>query len=255
MSEEFSFIAMYEDMHSRIREFNSKNYTTIFEEFANKYGPEILKVTDKAKTMTDEKEAEELYTSIALQISSYVKQIVESYPQRQREKFSVDHNVTMVAYFLPVVTYYKLPECMKFGEIIVKVWNDNQTTTNVLSLSSYDAIAGGFKKSIFCYITTAVCDTLNKGDDCYELNLLRSYRDHYLAGIEGGRELIQEYYDIAPRLVLTINTYKDHEDVYKELYKDYILPCISCIEHEELEECKDLYVHMVRSLEEKYIAH
>lgn len=40
----------------------------------------------------------------------------------------------------------------------------------------------------FCYITTAVCETFGKPDDCYELRLLRTYRDGYLAGTRAERK-------------------------------------------------------------------
>lgn len=254
MSEQISFISMYDDMLSHIKDFNQKNYEDLFKGFLDTYGPYVMSVIEKAGELSDPSEKEEYFNSYAESLSLYVKNIIDSFPEKKRQKYSVDHNVNMVAYFLPVVTYYKLPDYMTLGETFVKVWNDNHTTSNVLQLSSYEAIGGGFKKSIFCYITTAVCDTLGKADDCYELTLLRNYRDQYLAKTEDGKALIKEYYEIAPRLVLSIDTYDSCNSIYSDLYSEYILPCIKDIENEKLEDCKEKYVHMVRSLEEQYIA-
>ena len=35
-----------------------------------------------------------------------------------------------------------------------------------------------------CYITTIVCEILGKGDNCYELNALRMFRDYYMVKIK-----------------------------------------------------------------------
>ena len=43
------------------------------------------------------------------------------------------------------------------------------------------------KRGIFCYITTAVCRSMDKADNCYELTTLREYRDGYLLRSEADR--------------------------------------------------------------------
>ena len=113
---------------------------------------------------------------------------------------------------------------------------------------------GGFKKNILCYITTAVCEYQNKPDDCYELEILRRYRDTYLMQTKEGRSLVQEYYDIAPRIVWAIDMQPDKDKIYQELYSEYLMPCIHYVEEECNKECKDLYVDMVRSLEKRFIS-
>ncbi|GHU54664.1 hypothetical protein FACS1894132_09650 [Clostridia bacterium] len=56
-----------------------------------------------------------------------------------------------------------------------------------------------------CYITTAVCTSLEKPDDCYELTLLRNFRDTFLKNQPDGETLIKPYYEDAPRIVDKIN--------------------------------------------------
>lgn len=41
-----------------------------------------------------------------------------------------------------------------------------------------------------CYITTAVCGSFGKSDDCYELTMFRDFRDSWLRRQEDGKEII-----------------------------------------------------------------
>lgn len=93
---------------------------------------------------------------------------------------------------------------------------------------------------------------LNKPDDCYELTLLRRYRDGYLAEQPDGEELIAMYYDVAPSIVKHINRQPDSAAIYSRIYTEYLLPCIRMIERGELSECRELYTEMVNDLKEKY---
>jgi len=121
-----------------------------------------------------------------------------------------------------------------------------------LKPGSFQDINGGFKTRL-CYITTAVCESLGKNRDCYEVNLLKNYRDSYLLEDEEGKQLVDEYYDIAPTIVNRINKLNDSEAVYKEIYDTYINPCIHFIENGDNEASKELYVEMTRKLEKEFL--
>ncbi len=97
----------------------------------------------------------------------------------------------------------------------------------------------------FCYITTAVCEAFGKPDDCYELTKLREFRDYRLVAMDGGRELIDEYYRTAPELVRRIEARPDRKKIYEILLHDYIEPCINMIEYGLYESCRHKYVEMV----------
>ena len=58
---------------------------------------------------------------------------------------------------------------------------------------------------------------MGKPDDCYELTLLRHYRDGWLSGQPEGEALIQTYYDTAPGIIARINTRKDAAGVYAKI--------------------------------------
>ena len=66
-----------------------------------------------------------------------------------------------------------------------------------------------------CFITTAVCQTFNKSDDCYELTMFRSFRDNWLREQPDGEGLISEYYDIAPKIVSKINNFAEANQIYR----------------------------------------
>ena len=109
-----------------------------------------------------------------------------------------------------------------------------------LKASEYTYIEAGFHKK-FCYITTAVCETFGKPDDCYELMLLRDYRDGYLSALPEGDALIHTYYDVAPSIVKHINQRPDRKEIYRSIWDQYLSPCISMIESDQLSECKERY--------------
>ena len=100
-----------------------------------------------------------------------------------------------------------------------------------------------------CFLTTAVCEYLGKADDCEELTTLRAYRDNWLAKQPGGRELIEEYYAIAPGIVHAMKESARYGEICEELLARYIRPCLALIAKGKNEECKQLYMEMVRYAE------
>ena len=105
----------------------------------------------------------------------------------------------------------------------------------------------------FCFITTAICEHYGKPDDCYELTLLRRFRDNWLFNQENGENLIKEYYAVAPDIVSEIERSDESNGEYGRIFTKYIEPCIKLIELSAYETCKKLYMMMVYELEKKYI--
>ena len=108
------------------------------------------------------------------------------------------------------------------------------------------------KKSSLCFITTAVCKYFNKPDDCYELTTLRKFRDTWLIGQSDGKELIEEYYAIAPDIVNAIDGSSKKDEIYMHIWSNYIEPCIKLIELGANDTCKKLYIEMVNKLKAKF---
>ncbi|GHU49564.1 hypothetical protein FACS1894200_08330 [Spirochaetia bacterium] len=105
-----------------------------------------------------------------------------------------------------------------------------------------------------CFITTAVCGAFNKPDDCYELTQFRAFRDNWLAHQPGGSAIIRRYYDIAPRIVASINAAPNARYIYTAIQRDYLADCLAFIEQGRLDECKAKYTEMVENLEREWLA-
>ncbi|MBR0261741.1 MAG: hypothetical protein IJQ85_08115 [Selenomonadaceae bacterium] len=103
-----------------------------------------------------------------------------------------------------------------------------------------------------CFVTTAVCGSFNKPDDCYELTAFRKFRDTWLAAQPDGKSLIAEYYAIAPRIVANINSLADAKKIYKNIWQEYLEPCLNFIKRGDNLSCKNKYVEMVRELKKIY---
>lgn len=173
--------------------------------------------------------------------------------KRKRELAALDHKMNMVSYFVPLMG--KIPDgsSEKITQRMVDVWNSTMPEYKI-GHSTVDGIEQGFKHGM-CYITTAVCRSLDKPDDCYELNLLRDYRDHYLLATEDGYKLVEEYYNIAPTIVKKINRCGNADEIYHHIWEAYLNPCVRLIEAERPEECQKLYSNMVRGMAKEYLYH
>lgn len=112
---------------------------------------------------------------------------------------------------------------------------------------------GGFGAiTKYCYITTATCCALNKGDDCYELQMFRRFRDEWLLKQKDGKEIIDDYYRIAPKIVEMIDKQTNARLIYKNIWDSYLSKCLSMIENGHNKECKKTYMKMVYYLKDKF---
>lgn len=103
-----------------------------------------------------------------------------------------------------------------------------------------------------CFVTTAVCSSLNKPDDCEELQLMRHFRDSFLLLSDNGNSLVMEYYRIAPEIIKKINMQHNAKDVYHFLYQNFILPSLDALKEGERNKAIDCYIRMVLSLSKAY---
>lgn len=106
--------------------------------------------------------------------------------------------------------------------------------------------------SSWCFITTAVCESLGKPANCPELEKLRDYRDMVLDKDPDGPAMIKEYYRIAPGIVERINADADHKQVYSMLYEKYIVPTVEEFDRGNYSAAKARYAKMVMELYEKF---
>ena len=180
-----------------IRGFKKNTYAGMFEKFESIHEETIEKLEQQILAGADR-------TTVIAEISeAFVREIEaglnEITKKRFRENKLLDYNMSFVTYFFPAIVDKNKETGEEFCEQVIRDWKAHFPATN-LKLATFEQINSGFKQR-FCYITTAVCESLGKPDDCYELNLLRDYRDSYLMKQEDGEALVQRYYDIAPTIV------------------------------------------------------
>lgn len=229
--------------------FNKDSYADAFHDYCDKYAGICENIEAGYESSEDKqgyiKELAGAFTAYASGEDAKLKK------KSDKEHFLVDHNSVLTVYMLPALNERETEACGKLAEEIIKQWNA-VFTRYTIKLGTFAEIDGGFKRKL-CYITTAVCESLGRSDDCYELKMLRDYRDEYLMNSEDGAGVVRTYYNIAPTIVNRINKRPDSDKVYCDIFKRYIKPCITLIENDRKEECRELYSKMVYTLKDEYL--
>jgi hypothetical protein len=123
---------------------------------------------------------------------------------------------------------------------------DTQVAQASIASSNASAQESRSASSGFCYITSAVCETFGKPDDCFELTCLRHFRDTYMSQTPQRRAEVEEYYAQAPALVSAILLMDDARYFLARLYAHFITPALQFIELGQFENARIVYRHMVR---------
>ena len=232
------------------KEFSKNTYSELFQSKYEEFRPLFEEIESECMNAEDQ---DARVLEIASVIPKEMHRILdEAGSKRKKEQILMNYNMGMVTFIIPMMRFGRSPMCEKVVNKMIGLWNDNGTDME-LGKSSYEEILGGFK-SRMCYITTAVCEGLGKPDNCYELEKLRNYRDGYLASSAGGAEIIKEYYNIAPTIVKKLERRPDAKELYLDIWRQYLEPCISLIEEGKEEECKEVYTDMVHTLQSKYLS-
>lgn len=244
-------VLFFNEMLNEVDKFKRNTYDDIF--FEGMRNHEVLfKDLLKLIENTPDESKDAVIEDFASVLPNYAKPIIDKQDKKQKHKMEMNCNLNMAIYIIPAITYSKNANLEKLANRTVELWNEKKVTSLTLKYSTYDDIDKGFKKKL-CYITTAVCQHQNKPDDCYELTTLRGYRDQYLMQSETGREIVNEYYNIAPGLVMMINMQENTDQIYQNIYEEYLIPCIHYIEKQRNEECCELYMQMVNNLKKTYL--
>lgn len=130
--------------------------------------------------------------------------------------------------------------------------SNSPRTQGAFGVGSQKGSAKPEKRSL-CFITTAVCQYQCKPDNCFELETLRDFRDSWLFNQIDGKQLISEYYEIAPEIVNLINDSQFSSFYYDAIWEYYIVPCIEMIIRSEFTACKGKYVEMINWLKKEFL--
>lgn len=243
--------AACKEYSAKVRAFKKDSYHDLFE----RYKEENYAFYTAIKIVLDNAPADSLdgiYHQIA---GGFIRAQEAELEQvkKKNEKFSVqmDKNMFMAVFVLPSIKEIKGERADELAEAVCREWGNSFKDSNIIA-SDYDSIVQGFKRKL-CYVTTAVCQNMNRGEDCEELRLIKDFRDNYLSATKEGQALIDEYYDIAPTLVKRIAKDVEAQAKYVWLWNTYLAPCVAYIKAGEQEACKETYCHMMEELREEYM--
>ena len=170
----------------------------------------------------------------------------------KKSEQQINYNMILAVYVFPALLEQKNNQSAEpLADVLMTRWNETFKTS--VGKADYEKIEQGFHRK-FCYITTAACESQGKADNCYELELLRSYRDNYLLQSEEGGAMVKEYYNIAPTIVNRIARQENAGAVYDELWNSYLMDCVHKIENGENEACRERYAEIVSDRKSRYMS-
>ena len=231
-----------------LKGFKRETYPDAFQEMYKK-NYDTLDQIEKLYTI---EEGEEILREVCTSMIEEVNKELQTLGKKSAvDRRMMDYNMAMAVYVLPAILEYKGQSSEKLSLELMNSWNQSFKNGN-LGRASFEEINAGFRRRL-CYITTAVMENLEREEGERELRIVKNYRDHILLKEKGGKELIYEYYDIAPTIVTRINKRKERKEVYQNIHDEYLYPCIRHIEKKEYSQCKNIYVKMVKKLKKEYM--
>lgn len=230
--------------------FKKSLYPEAFQTYLRRY----INVIDAIEQvyLKSETPDEEWLDKLADRLIEQASVQLERIPKKgKRNEQLINYNMILAVYTFPAILEQKGQSAEPLTDRIVEKWNTAFQTT--VGKANYEKIEAGFHRKL-CYITTAVCESQGKADNCYELELLRNYRDQYLLSTPEGEALVEEYYNIAPTIVSRIGRLEAPAQVYEEIWQKYLSPCVKLIEAGKEEACRERYMAMVYELKGRYMA-
>lgn len=226
---------------------NNHGYPQAFQEYAEKLAPALRAFCVAAEAGSVQRAAEEY----SLFLMERFLALFAGMGMKKNDARFFDYRYTIVAFLIPAVLEQGDEASEALADRFLEKWNA-QYPKNPLGKARYDEISKGFRRRL-CFITTAVCESLGKEDDCYELNAFRNFRDTWLTNAPGGERKIQEYYLYAPILVQKIDQRPDRTAIYEGIWQRWLRPCLKELEAGEPEVCAHTYEDMVLRLEQVFL--
>ena len=171
--------------------------------------------------------------------------------KKENDSRFFDYRYMIVLFTVPAIMEQKTPYAEALADSFLNKWN-TKYPKSPLGKSNFDSINSGFRKKA-CFITTATCTSLGKGDNCEELNAFRKFRDEWFSKTEYGKEKITEYYIFAPMIVSAIEKSKNKSLVYKQIWGNQLLPCLKLLKAGKFKMCAEQYENMILNLEKEWL--
>ena len=201
--------------------------------------------------------------AVNLTRSEHDKFWAEFYQNRYDHNYSLDPNFWCYIFRCPkckdvIVNHLyekkEPPPCKSCGRktVLYRTFSDQREFSIVFNVLLDELNATRRNKSA-CFITTAVCKTLQKQDDCVELEQFRYFRDTYMQKTSELRSEVLEYYEIAPKICTEIE--KEGEifasEKYSMIWATYLKPAFEALNCGDKERTYDLYKNMVLRLKKE----
>lgn len=240
------------DSQSFIDSMNAKQYDDAFQRYKSACEP-IVCAIDKGLIEDCMPSPEIMAKQLADKITDGWKAELAQNPKLKQRTLETRDRMFLALYMIPMLQETGAASAMTLCEAVRDEWVKRYPKTPIV-IGRYADIAAGFRKKAFgmCFITTAVCEFDGKPDNCAELTALRRFRDEYMMKTEEGQALVEQYYDIAPKLVTAIDFCSDRRSVYGDLRDNYIDPCLDMIASGNLPACQSRYCDMVNHLRSEF---
>lgn len=230
-----------------MKQFKADTYKSSFEELTDSSFDLFTRIEECYQNAPS---SQKLVNELADFFTEEARRDYKAVKKKDKSAYLMESNMIMGTYLIPALAEFKGECSQPLTDALLEKWNSIFVGYK-LQKGNFADINASFKTKL-CYITTAVCSSMGKADDCSELMTLRDYRDFYLQRTEQGRELIAKYYEMAPLIVRAIDQRRNAAGIYANIYSDYLLPCIQLIQAGELKQCRENYKAMVEKLQNQY---
>ncbi|KIR02037.1 hypothetical protein P261_00851 [Lachnospiraceae bacterium TWA4] len=234
-----------------LEDIELEDYSRYYEQYVSdtKESIDTIKRIWKDHPTTCEKQMEDVAKMLLSEVQGEISENISSWRQEDHVEF-IDHYRNVIGlYLIPLLKDIDKDFSNCLAEKFYEKWVE-EFPSGAFEMLSYEQIADEGRNPFTCYITESIYKVLNRNDDydCYELSAFRQFRDDYLLGQPEGRELVRKYYETSPKITSKIDALPNAEQVYCQIWEDYLSLCLEEIEESEYEECKRRCIRMHRNI-------
>ena len=239
------------DNTKRMDQFKKKLYKDALLEYKDT-SKATFEAIDRACTVREEEKETIIEACIDRALADF-EASMQNMGKGKKNSYLENCKMVLALFTIPMILEQKMDTSEAYVDRFIEKWIERYPKYT-FHKGTYESLLQGFEKKGFCYITTAVCEVQNKPDDCYELMMFRGFRDNYLLKEEEGRALVEEYYELAPRILAAIDLKPTKNEIYQDIWNNHLMVCLNNIENGQDSLCKDNYMNMVKTLERRYIS-
>jgi hypothetical protein len=242
-----------ENKEKYMENFTRNKYSKSFEQYV-RIGITIFQPVQRYVSVLEDKRenaVQEVARAMVGAMKEELNKVKTGLLRESKDRVISEYGFFLAIYTVPMILHLKYDISEMLADRLVAEWC-SQFPNHKIQKGTFEELQSGFKRKRFCFITTAVCEAMNKADDCYELTAFRNFRDTYMQMTTERQALVEEYYQIAPAIVTLISMEPDAEEKYQMLWQEYLQPCLQDIEKNCPADCEKRYIQMVEKLKKAY---